>query len=159
MSYRPRVRVGEMRYFNVLTFHVKPGHETEFLEGSKAISAAHEKANMDEHWSAYQVVSGAPSGTFLVFIPMKSMSDLDASQTMHGKAYEDSIGEESQKKIRDAQRESIASADNRLFAFSPEMSHVPPPMAAVDPTFWNPKPPAPEAGAKRTKAAPEKKEK
>src|SRR5262249_6525684 len=71
MSYRPKVRLGEMRYFNVLTFHVKPGRENDFVEGSKAIVASHEKANMDEHWVTYQVVSGAPSGTFLVFIPMK----------------------------------------------------------------------------------------
>jgi hypothetical protein len=63
LSYRPNVNIPQMRYVSVTTYRVRPGHNSEFVALRKTTNAAHEKANIDEHWAIYQVVTGAASGT------------------------------------------------------------------------------------------------
>lgn len=138
LSYRATVNIPEMRYFMVTTFRVKPGRGAEFAAARKIVNAAHEKANMDEHWAVYQVTSGAPTGTYLLLLPMKSMAELDAAQEMHGKAYEAAMGEENQKKVADLMNASVDSSTAVLFAFSPKMSYASKEWQAAD-AFWAPK--------------------
>lgn len=153
LSYRAGVNIPQMRYFNITTIRVRPGHEQDFTEARKIVNAAHEKANMDEHWAVFQVVSGAPSGTYLIFLPMKSMKELDVAQEIHGKPYQDALGEDNQKKLRELASAGFLSSETSLFAFSPKMSHVPKDFAAADPDFWTPKPkPAPKPAAAKTEA-------
>ena len=138
-SYRANVKLGEMRYFAVVTVHVRPGHDNDFTEARKLAKAAHEKANMDEHWAYYQVISGAPAGTYLIFAPMKSLKEADAYPSLHGKAYKDALGEEGQKKMRELESAAILSSETNFFEFKPKMSYVTKEMAAADPAFWTPK--------------------
>ena len=50
LSYRPGgVNIGQMRYFYVTTFRIRPGHENDYTEANKIVRAAHEKANVPEH--------------------------------------------------------------------------------------------------------------
>ena len=132
------MNIAEMRYFMVTTFRVKPGRGTDFAAARKIVNAAHEKANLDEHWAMYQVSSGAPSGTYLLLLPMKSMAELDAAREMHGKAYEDAMGEENQKKMADLLNASLDSSTATLFAFSPKMSYPSKAWMAAD-AYWAPK--------------------
>ena len=135
LSYRSSVKIPEMRYFVLTTYHVKPGRIAEFVAARKMIQGVHEKLNMDEHWATYQVSSGAPIGTFLLFLPIKSMDQLDAAQEMHGKAYNDALGEADQKKLGDLMNASIESSTNTLMAFAPKMSYPPKEWAVAD-AFW-----------------------
>jgi hypothetical protein len=137
LSYRPTVNIPEMRMFEVLTARVKPGRVAEFVAARKLIQAAHEKQNMDEHWATYQVVSGMNAGTFLLFLPHKSMAALDAAQEMHGAAYEAAMGEETYKKISDLQNASLENSTMTLLRFSPKMSYPPKAWAVAD-AFWAP---------------------
>jgi hypothetical protein len=137
LSYRSGVNVSEMRYFMLTTFRVKPGRGDGFAAARKLVQAAHEKANMNEHWATYQVTSGAPAGTFLLMLPMKSMAELDTAQEIHGKPYEDAMGPENQKKVADLMNESVDSSTAVLFAFSPKMSYPPKEWMAAD-TYWAP---------------------
>ena len=77
LSYNAGINVGQMRYFQIVTFRVRPGHAQGFEEARKITKAAHEKANVNEHYAIYQVVSGMPGGTFLLFLPYKSLSEMD----------------------------------------------------------------------------------
>ena len=43
---------------------------------------------MNEHWATYQVLSGMNTGTYVMFLPLKSLADVDAAGEMHGGAYE-----------------------------------------------------------------------
>ena len=152
LSYRREgVNIFTMRYFTVTTIRVRPGHNDDFEELRKIVNAAHEKANVDEHWSVYQVVSGAPAGTFLLFLPYKSFKEVDAVPEKHGKAYQDALGDEGRKKVRELSSAAIFSSENSLFAFSPKMSYVSKEGAAADPDFWTPKPK--KAAAKPAAAA------
>ena len=140
LSYRPNVTLSQMRYMTVTTTRVRPGHDSEFVALRKIVNAAHEKANMDEHWAMYQVVSGAPAGTYLLFLPIKSMAQMDGAQEIHGKPFQDALGEENQKKVRELSSSAIMTSESTLFAFSPKMSYPSKEFATGDPDFWMPKP-------------------
>ena len=145
LSYRAGVNIAQMRYFLLTTFRVKPGRGAEFAAARKMVQAAHEKLNMDEHWAMFQVTSGAPAGTYLLFLPIKSMAEMDAAQEMHGKAYDASMGEENQKKLSDLTNASVDSSTSVILRFSPKMSYPPKEWVAAD-AFWAP--PAAKATAK-----------
>ena len=148
LSYRPAgVKLGAMRYFYVTTIRVRPGHESDYLEANKITREAHEKANVPEHWAVYQVTLGMPSGTYLVLQPMKTLAEVDAFPDTHGKVYQEAIGDEGKKKLREAASAGIMNSESNIFAFSPKMSYVSKETAAADPEYWTPKPPAKAAPA------------
>ena len=99
LSYRAPVSIPEMRHFMVTTYRVKPGRSAEFVAARKLVQAAHEKVNMDEHWATYQVISGAPTGTYLLFLPIKSMAEMDSAQESHGKAYEAALNQSERQEL------------------------------------------------------------
>ena len=137
LSYRPGVNIPQMRYFQIVTFRLKPGRGAEFAAARKIVQDVHEKLNMDEHWATFQVTSGAPAGTYLMFLPMKSMAEIDAAQEMHGKAYDAAMGEENQKKLGDLLNASVESSTGVILRFSPKMSYPSKEWVAADP-FWAP---------------------
>ncbi len=137
LSYGQRPDLGKMRYFSITTTRVRPGHDHEFVEARKMVKAAHEKANIPERLSMWQVTSGAPTGTYLQLVPRKSLVELDEAPKLHGSAYETALGgEEGQKKLRELQAASILSAETNHFAFNPKMSHPSKEWMDSDPTFW-----------------------
>ena len=143
LSYRPDIEWSKARLVNVTTFRINMGRDQDFVAWRKIVNDAHAKANMNESWVVYQVTSGAPGGTFLLFAPLKSMADLDALADMHGKSYQDAVGEDNRTRIRDLQHETLQSVSSQVFAMSPKMSYVSKEFASGDPDFWTPKPPAP----------------
>jgi len=147
LSYRPTgVNIGQMRYFYVTTFRIRPGHEKDYIDANKIVRDAHEKANVPEHWAVFQVTSGMPNGTYLSFQPLKTLAEVDAFPQTHGKAYQDATGEEGRQKLRELASAGALSSETTIFAFSPKMSYVSKEIAAADPEFWTPKP-AVEAAA------------
>jgi len=142
---------------------VRSGHIQDWEELRKTLNAAHEKANIDEHWSVYQVTSEAATGTFLVFTPHKSAKELDEAPKIHGQTYQDALGDDGRKKLPELTAASVQSSDTNLFAFSPRMSYPPDPWVNADPAFWAPRAKAaakPAVGEKKeagTEAAPAKK--
>lgn len=150
MSYRANIDLPHMRYFAITTIRVRPGHNNDYEEIRKMVNAAHEKANVDEHWAIFQAVSGTPNGTFYQFVPMKSLAEYDAGPTLHGKAYPEALGEENMKKIQKLQSDAILSTETSVYAFNPHMSMVPKEWVDADSDFWDPKaaaPPKPAAKA------------
>jgi len=134
LSYRMRPTVQNMRYITVVTTRVKPGYGRAFIEMRKAIKAAHEKANVDEHWAFYEVNSGAPAGTYMLFFGSSTLKDEDADP--HTQAYRDAVGDEGRAKGEAFTREGIAFVDVVTFAISPDMSHVPDEWIKARPDFW-----------------------
>jgi len=137
LSYNPVAKIGEMRYFRVRTTRVRPGQGAAFADLLKLVNAARTKAGItDEHTAVYQVVSGAPNGTFLSFNPIKSAAELDAPPNQ---AYRDALGDAGRAKINELVGKAIGGSDDTLFAFNPSMSNPSPAMVADDPGFWKPK--------------------
>ena len=148
------VDIARMRYFRLITFRVRPGHETDFQDAVKIVRAAYEKAKVDVPWAVYQITGGMPGPTFMVFIPMKSMAEIDASLARAGTIRE-AEGPENEKALTKLASEGYASVEQNVFAFSPAMSYPSKEFVARDPEFWTPKPAAKAAApAKKAEARP-----
>ena len=140
LSYRPEVDIGKTRYFSLNIVTLKPGYDSAFADTRKLILDAHEKANLDEHFAVYQVVSGIPGPAYLIFVPMQSLKEVDEFMAGHdSKPYRDAIGEAGRKQLQEFARTGVVSGENRLLAFSPKMSYPSDEWVASDPEYWKPK--------------------
>jgi hypothetical protein len=155
LSNKPNITLGKMRYFRIVTYRVRPGHDADFTDAVKIVREAYEKAKVDLPWAVYQIVSGMPGPTFLVLVPMKSLEEIDAAFA-RSKTIQEAEGEENGKKLQKLASDGYLNTESNIYAFSPKMSYVAPEVASADPDFWTPKPaaaPAAAAGEKGKKAA------
>lgn len=138
MSYRPDFKLGEYKYFLVNTIRVRPGHAKEFSDIRKAVNAAHEKANMDEHMVVYYAEMGGMGGTFYIFEPLKSIAAMDEIDKLHGdgSAYRKALGEDLAKMNRDFAQNGLISGQTDMFSINPRMSYVSESTAKLAPDFW-----------------------
>ena len=134
LSYRMRPSLQDMRYVSVTIVRVKPGYGREYIELRKALTAAHAKANVDEHWALYEVTSGAPMGTYLIFSGSSTMKDEDTDP--HTQAYRDVVGDEGRAKAEAFNRAGLQAVDTMTMEISPQMSHVPAAWISARPGFW-----------------------
>jgi hypothetical protein len=141
LSYRPEFNLGDYKYFMVDTYRIKLGHFEKFAEMRKAVNAAHEKANIDEHMLVYNVGLGAPAGTVMVFQPVKSLKEWDEAGKIHGKgsAYYEAVGDAGRKMFTEFARDDEQFFVRDFLAFSPAMSVVSEKVVASNPSFWAPK--------------------
>jgi hypothetical protein len=102
------------------------------------VQAGHDKTNMDEHWAMFQVISGMPGSTYLLFLPMKTLKEADVGQEIHGKPYLDALGDDGRRQLREFSRAGYATVESNLFAFSPKMSYPSEEWASSDPAYWKP---------------------
>jgi hypothetical protein len=155
LSYNGAADIAHSRFMRVETIRVRPGHANEFEEARRIMSAAHEKAKVDEHMAVYQVMGGAQSGTYIVLIPWTSLAEADGVQPLpHGKAYQDALGG-GEKKIASLSSDSIAFNDVSIYAFNPQLSYVFKEWVDADPGYWTLKPipaPGPAPAKKRAPA-------
>jgi hypothetical protein len=152
MSYGGPADLANMKFVSVTRVSVRPGHSSEYEEARRLINEAHTKAGLVEKWGMYEVSSGAPSGTFYIFISRPSLAEIDQAGALHGPAYTAALGgEEGQKKIAGLMGSSVISQQTDHFAFSPSQSVAPPEWIAANPGFWNHKP---VASAAKKPAAP-----
>jgi hypothetical protein len=148
------VDIAKMRYFRLLTFRVRPGHESDFQDAVKIVRSAYEKAKIELPWAVYQISGGMPGPTFMILFPMKSMSEIDASIARAG-AIREAAGPENEKALAKLASDGYATVESNVFAFSPAMSYPSKEFVARDPEFWTPKPEAkPATPAKKAGAGP-----
>ena len=78
LSYRAnRIDLSKARFLRVLEVRLHPGHEGEFAEAFKKLTAAYEKMESGLPWVVYQVNVGMPSPTFFAFVPMRTLAQND----------------------------------------------------------------------------------
>lgn len=141
--------IPHMRYFEISQFRVKPGHEKEWDDLVKMYKSAYEKALPNGKWALFDSMYGVDNGGLhLVFVPMKSLSEVDQNM-MDEKKFMAAVGEDGMKKISELTASCLQSSQSNLFAFSPKMSYPPDEWVKADPGFWKPKMAAP-APAKKT---------
>jgi hypothetical protein len=136
VGYRANtIDLSRARFMRTLELRLFPGHENDFVEAFRALSAAYERINSDTPWVVYQVNVGGTTPSFVIFVPMRSLSqndDLLARQ----RSLQEAEGEEGSERLRQIARESYASTESNLYAISAEMSHVSKEFADNDPEFW-----------------------
>jgi len=136
------------RYFSIETFRVRLGKDADFETGSKAFIAAFERTKREQPYAMYQVAMGGPEGTYMIFQPMKSLKEVDDDYASMG-AMVQAMGEENFKNMMKSTGDVFVTMESNVYAFNPNMSHVPKEVAAADPKFWTPKPMVKRAPAKK----------
>jgi hypothetical protein len=136
-SLRPAVDIPHMRYFEISLYQVRHGHDKEWDEIVKLVTAAYQKIP-DAHWAAYSVVYGLQDNTYVIFNPMKSAEEIDKG-VMQGKGFEEAMGESGMKKLNELSAAAIEASQTNLFAFNPRMSYPSDEWIKADPDFWKPK--------------------
>jgi hypothetical protein len=163
LSYRPHRMdaVAKSRYFGVGTSRINMGHSPDYEAWIKELNAAREKVNADwVHTAVFQVVTGAPMGTYMTFTMNQSLGEFDefrAKLEERNKAIDAALGEAVVKDRRKQAAEIFADTDNAMYALTPSISRPSPTFMAYDPGFWTPRTSAAEVKAlasKKEKPAP-----
>jgi hypothetical protein len=141
------VSLGKTRYFMISTHRLRLGHEEDFTAGAKMIVSGLRKAMSDGSLISYQVIAGAPVGTYLFLEPMGSLKDLD-SEPARDKAMADAIGSDNFRRLTKGEGDVFESIQSTLFAVSPSMSYVTKETEEEDPAFWRPEPAPAKSKAK-----------
>jgi hypothetical protein len=128
--------VGQARYLRMAIVRVRPGRLPAFEGQLKIAKAAQDRANEGFPTFVSQSEAGQPVGTFYITTLLKTLADLDKVKPL-----QEVLGP-------DYDRYQAASAENTLGTeimigrFLPELSNAPEEIAAIDPKFWRPTPPA-----------------
>ncbi|MGH9710001.1 MAG: hypothetical protein ACRD37_05610 [Candidatus Acidiferrales bacterium] len=125
------------RILRVATVVVRQGREEEFAEAIRGLASAYEKVNADSPWVLYHVNAGAPATTFVFFMPMRSLGDMDA-YIARAKPLREAEGQALVSRMQEVARNAYVSWDSELFAVNAPASHVSAAFAAGDPQFWMP---------------------
>jgi hypothetical protein len=134
-----------MRYFQILLFQVRPGHEKEWSDLAKMYKEGYEKAVPDAKWAVFESAFGANNGGMVaIFMPMKTLAEIDQSFA-DDKKFSDAMGEDGMKKLAELSASSIETEQVNLFQFNPKMSYPQEEWIKADPEFWKPKMAAPAA--------------
>jgi hypothetical protein len=124
MSYKPeKLNIGKTRFVSIGTYWVRLGHDEDFRAGAKSIIEGYEKANIDATLLCYQVIEGAPAGTYLFFSTMESMKTLD-EMSVHQKALREAMGGDNYHQTKKGAGDTFASIETNLFAVNPRISYA-----------------------------------
>ncbi len=138
---RPELSHGEypdiamMRFWEITTFRVKPGHGEDFA------AAAVGRSSSSSRWRTYEVVAGAPDGTYLMFSTVVSFAEFDKAMT-DGEVTWKGLTFEERSTLQKAFTEGVVSSTTNRYRLDPVQSYVPAETRKKDPTFWMPKSPA-----------------
>jgi hypothetical protein len=127
-----------MRFWEIGTFQVKPGHNEEFEAAVKAYAAAAERSAPNASWRTYEVVGGAPDGTYLFFSSVASFGDFDKARA-EGETTWKGLTYEERSALQKLYAEGTLKSWNNRFHLEPRQSYVPAETRQKDPAFWMPK--------------------
>jgi hypothetical protein len=138
MSLRANVDIPHMRYFEISQFKVRPGHQKDWSDLVKMYKSGFEKAVPNAHWAVFESMYGTQNGgLYLVFNPMKSLAEVDASLG-DGKKFEAAMGEDGMKKLSELTAACVEWTQTNLQQFNPKMSYPADEWIKADPDFWKP---------------------
>jgi len=127
-----------MRFWDITTYRVKPGHAEDFAAAAKAWASASARSAPSANWRTYEVVAGAPEGTFLVFGSVASFADFDKGMA-EGEATWKGLTFEERSALQKFSADATLSTVTNRFRLDPAQSYVPTEARQKDPAFWMPK--------------------
>lgn len=139
-SLNSSVDIAHMRYFEIALYRVRAGHRHDWEELVKLVKSAYEKVP-DTHWAMFQAMYGQEGATYVVFVPMKSLKEVDEGFA-RDKQFAAALGEDGMKKLAELESASVDFTQTNLFEFSPSISYPRDEWIKADPEFWKPKPEA-----------------
>lgn len=141
LSYRPQEAVAALpraRYLSVSVCRIRGGADFEFAELIRFRRRALDAANIDRPEVAFQVISGAPAGTFVFVMPLASLKVLDQGfgrLPLYTTADSDAGGTAHRKLVGEVE----LYREQRLYVIDPKISYVSDDFANENTEFWRPK--------------------
>ncbi len=139
LSYRPDQAsrmYPKARYFQVSIYRISPGADGDFAELVRLRRQSLDSLNLNRPDVAYQVISGAESGTYVFLGPLVSLSTLD-SGLASSPIYADGVVDASMEARRKIAADGQMSRENLLFRIDPGISNVSDEFAAEESEFWH----------------------
>lgn len=139
------------KYMEVTSFHLRPGHHSDWTELVKMVIDGHKKGGTNANWAMFELEYGG-GDQYILFSRDKDMSEIDEGFA-EGKKFRDAMGEDGMKKLDSLAAACIESSDSELFAINPRQSYPPDEWVKANPEFWKPKPvvAATKPGAEKAK--------
>ena len=119
------------RYYDIAIYRIRLGAEADFGKFLKLRGFGQDSINLDKPEIAYQVVSGAPAGTYIVLTPLPSLRVLDQARAdipAYAQVDQATVG----KIAADLQ----LIREHLWFRVDPNLSFVSDQFAADDSDFW-----------------------
>ncbi len=138
-SLHANLSLAPMRLFEITRFHVRPGHDNDWNAIVKLYLENFPKAVPDAHWAVFEEMYGQGGNVYLVFNPMKSLSEVDTGMGDY-KKFADVMGADGMKRLADLEAAAVDEVQTNVFTFNPHMSYPPDEWVKADPAFWSPKP-------------------
>ncbi len=139
-------------YWEVIVFHMRPGHVEQFDEVTKLYRDASVKSGQNIPWATYEAQTGV-TDAYLVLVPMKSLKDLDTGLA-HQKDFGAALGAEGGQRMGKLTEEGVASIEDNIWMVNPEWSYVEKSWIDADPQYWTSGPAAKPARKHAPGAAP-----
>ena len=136
--------LAKVRYYEITIFRVKPGYDSGFAAVAKAYAGAAARSAPQASWRTYEVIAGAPGGTFLIFSSLESYAAFDQAME-DGMNMSKSFSGEELVAMQKFLSEGLISAETNRFRLDSQQSYVGKETREKDPAFWMPKPPAKKA--------------
>ena len=138
-SYHPRPDLSRARYYEISSFHIRPGHRKDFNDCVKMVKEANEKGGTSAHWGAYEIAYGGDDGTVIALTHRESLKEVDQALSEAKKFAEAVGGEDGLRKLDEVCGAGIESSHTELFAINPRQSYPDEAWIKADPDFWKPK--------------------
>ena len=133
--------LAKVRFWEVTTFRVRPGHQTDFEAAAKVYGASAERAAPGYSYRVYQVTAGMPEPTYLVFSTVESYGQFD-DMVANGQKTMQGLTTDETATMQKFSTEALVGSETNRFALNPAMSYVAAATRATDLSFWAPKRPA-----------------
>jgi hypothetical protein len=131
--------IGKVRYYEITTFRVRPGHQDAWIAATKAYKAATARSAPGAAWRTYDVVAGAPGGTYLIFSSVGSFAEFDKMMA-EGESTMKGATPEEMGVLGKFMKESVVDVSTNRYRVDPGQSYVDAATKAKDPAFWSRKP-------------------
>ncbi|HEY1241630.1 MAG TPA: hypothetical protein VGF16_13785 [Bryobacteraceae bacterium] len=124
------------RYFAISIISSRPGHVRDYADIRRIIRAAHERASSGEIHSVYQVESGMPDGTFLIFTPAATLEDAGNTRQFDQNTFENDLDTQSRARLRELNDAAVVQSETQIFRINPAISFPAKEWMNADPEFW-----------------------
>ena len=125
------------RFFTVTIVTVHPGHERDFEEIHRALRAARQRTGAADNRVVYQIASGMPRNTYLIFSAHRSLQYAGTALDPAVDEYAVDVDDSTRNRLDEYTRVSVQSSETWLFSVSAAMSNPAGEWIADDPQFWH----------------------
>jgi hypothetical protein len=130
--------MSKVRFYEVMALRVKIGYEPEWIAAMQSYKTAAAKAAPSASCRTYQVIAGAPAGTYLLMSSTTSFADFDKMASDDEGIWK-AIPPDELSTMGKFFKEGVVSILTQRFKVEPSMSYVDAATRAKDPSFWGPK--------------------